>query len=85
MSIAAARPEPLSNHLVYGWPESSGFPADLSFINAIDEPDIGDDVVELSEAAQASPAFLGAHGELMHEAQAALGAHTVSGLHRMAE
>ena len=39
-------------------------------------------VGELTEAAQASPAFLGAHGELMHEAQGAFGAHTISGLHR---
>ena len=66
----------LLSNLVYGRAESSGFPAvlrHLSFINAINEPDIGDNVGELTEAAQASPAFLGAHGELMHEAEAALG------------
>ena len=74
--------EELLSNLVYGGAESSGFPADFSFINAIDEPDIEDDVGELTEAAQASPAFLSAHGELMHEAQGAFGAHTISGLHR---
>ena len=66
---------------MYWVSESSDFPAALSFIHAIDEPDTGDDVGELTEAAQASPAFLGAHRELMHEAQPLLALRTVSGLH----
>ena len=65
-----------------GEPNQAAFlPIFLSSMPSMNR-DVGDNVGELSEAAQASPAFLGAHGELMDEAQAALGAHTVSGLHR---
>ena len=43
-------PELLSN-LVYGRPESSGFPAHLSLVNPIDELHVGDHAGQMTEAA----------------------------------
>ncbi len=63
--------------VVYGGPESGGFPSDLPFIDAIDELHFGDEVSELIEPPESSPALLGAHGELVHQAQGRLYAQAV--------
>ena len=49
-NISAENAELLSN-LVYGRPESSGFPAHLSLVNPIDELHVGNHVGQMTEAA----------------------------------
>ena len=44
-------PNELLSNLVYGRPESSGFPAHLSLVNPIDELHVGDHVGQMTEAA----------------------------------
>ena len=50
IEIIAIAWELLSN-LVYGRPESSGFPARLSLVNPIDELHVGDHASQMTEAA----------------------------------
>ena len=47
----SAREGELLSNLVYGRPESSGFPAHLSFVNPIDELHVGDHTGQMTEAA----------------------------------
>ena len=67
--------------LVYGGAESGGVPGDVPLIDTIDELHFGDEVSELTEPAEPLPALLGAHGELVHQAQGGLCAQAVPGLH----
>src|SRR5690625_3505366 len=61
---------------------SSGVPADFAFIYSVDELHAGNDIGQLPEAPQSAPAFLRAHGQLMHQGHAAFGAVAISGLGR---
>jgi len=49
---------------------SGGFPADLAFINPVDELHAGNDIGQLPEPSKYAPAHLRAHGQLVRRGQA---------------
>ncbi len=65
-----------------GMASSSGVPADFTLIDSVDELYPGNNISQLPEPPEPTPALLGTHGQLVHQRQAGLNAVAVARLDR---